>query len=111
MTRRELQGLAGVGAAALLGMGVWAAYPAWGVPNPAAEIGWTGRLDAARRVDINQAGVAQLEALPGIGPVLAQRIVEERRRHGTFLSVDDLARVQGIGTKRAQALGAYVSVE
>jgi competence protein ComEA len=48
-------------------------------------------------VDVNRAGAAELEALPGIGPVLAERIVAHRQEHGPFVSVDDLQGVRGIG--------------
>lgn len=48
-------------------------------------------------VDVNTATAEQLDALPGIGPVLAQRIVDWRTAHGPFASVDDLDEVSGIG--------------
>jgi competence protein ComEA len=48
-------------------------------------------------VDLNSADAAALDALPGIGPVLAQRIVEHRAQHGPFRQVDDLLDVPGIG--------------
>jgi competence protein ComEA len=54
-------------------------------------------LPAGVRLDINRATAAELEALPGIGPVLARRIVEDREANGPFASVDDLDRVEGIG--------------
>ena len=47
--------------------------------------------------DLNRATAADLEALPGIGPVLAERIVASRAQAGPFASVDDLKRVRGIG--------------
>jgi competence protein ComEA len=54
-------------------------------------------------IDLNKATKEQLESLPGIGPVLASRILEERSR-GRFQSIDDLQRVSGIGPKRLEAL-------
>ena len=48
-------------------------------------------------VNINTAGAGELEALEGIGPALAQRIVEYREEHGPFRSVDELLEVKGIG--------------
>jgi competence protein ComEA len=48
------------------------------------------------RVDLNAAPAAEIEALPGVGPVLAARIVAERAR-GPFASPEDLARVPGVG--------------
>ncbi|MCS7209475.1 MAG: ComEA family DNA-binding protein [Fimbriimonadales bacterium] len=61
-------------------------------------------------IDLNTATAEQLEAIPGIGPVLAQRIVEYRNTHGKFHSVDDLLEVQGIGPKRLENMRPYVTV-
>ena len=47
-------------------------------------------------VRLNAATAEELVSLPGIGPKLAQRIVEERRRHGRFVTLSDLSRVKGI---------------
>ncbi len=55
-------------------------------------------------IDVNRSAAQELEALPGIGPVLAQRIVEHRKRFGAFQSIQDLDRVKGIGNKKIQAL-------
>lgn len=51
----------------------------------------------AEPLDLNQAGAAQLELLPGIGPVIAARIVVDRAERGPFASVQELVRVRGIG--------------
>lgn len=48
-------------------------------------------------IDLNEAGVEKLDQLPGVGPVLAERIVEHRNREGGFASVDELSEVSGIG--------------
>ncbi|MBX5477173.1 MAG: ComEA family DNA-binding protein [Clostridia bacterium] len=74
-----------------------------------------GRASAAggsgpAKVDINHAGADVLEALPGIGPELAERIVKERQAHGPFRSVDDLARVSGIGPKKLEALRPLIVI-
>jgi competence protein ComEA len=61
-------------------------------------------------VDLNTAGVAALDALPGIGPVLAQRIVDHRSREGPFRSVDQLDDVPGIGPAIAAELAQLVRV-
>lgn len=55
--------------------------------------------EAARtgKTNINRASASDLEALPGIGPVLAERIVADRATNGPFASVADLARVSGVG--------------
>lgn len=48
-------------------------------------------------IDLNEAGVKKLEKLPGVGPVLAERIVKYRNNEGGFASVDELNEVSGIG--------------
>ncbi|MGD8474934.1 MAG: ComEA family DNA-binding protein [Anaerolineae bacterium] len=53
---------------------------------------------ATSRVNINTADAATLESLPGIGPALAQRIVEYRQAHGPFERIEDVMDVSGIGT-------------
>lgn len=53
--------------------------------------------DAGYRVDLNSADAATIALLPGIGPHLAQRIVDDRKQRGPFATVDDLARVKGVG--------------
>ena len=57
------------------------------------------------RIDVNTAGVRELSLLPGVGPVLARRIVSNRERLGHFGSVDDLDRVHGVGKKTIERLG------
>lgn len=61
-------------------------------------------------VRINSASAGELQQLPGIGPALAQRIVETRSR-GRFSSADDLLRVPGIGKAKLAKLRAYVEVD
>lgn len=60
-------------------------------------------------VSLSQATAAQLESLDGIGPALAQRIVQYRQAHGGFRSIDELRQVQGIGEKRFEALKKSVA--
>jgi competence protein ComEA len=62
------------------------------------------------KVNINSATEADFENLPGIGPVLAQKIVDYRAQHGPFRSIQDLMKVTGIGQKKFDSLQAYVSV-
>jgi competence protein ComEA len=73
------------------------AAPAAGAPG--------GRL-----LDLNTATVAQFDELPGVGPVLAQRIVEYRTAHGSFGKVEQLREVDGIGESRFQRLRVLVTV-
>ena len=61
-------------------------------------------------INLNTATAEQLEAIPGIGPVLAQRIIEYRQTHGKFQSVDELLEVRGIGPKRLESMRPYVTV-
>lgn len=62
------------------------------------------------RVRINSASASELQQLPGIGPALAQRIVETRSR-GRFTSTEDLLRVPGIGKAKMAKLRDYVEVD
>jgi competence protein ComEA len=61
-------------------------------------------------LDLNQATLAQLDGLPGIGPVTAQRILAWRTEHGQFRSVGQLREVQGIGDRRLGQLKSLVTV-
>ncbi len=76
-------------------VGVRAAGQATSGSGPAATDA-TGDASATR-LDINTATAIELEALPGIGPVLAQRIVQWREDNGTFTDVEVLGEVTGIG--------------
>jgi competence protein ComEA len=64
----------------------------------------------ARPPDVNRAAAADLLCLPGIGSVLAERIVAERTAHGPFRDVADLARVKGLGAARIERLRNYVTI-
>jgi competence protein ComEA len=66
--------------------------------------------DPSRRIDLNHATAADLEALPGIGPKLAQRVIEHRRSHGPFTKAEDLRLVKGIGHKKFDRLRPHVLV-
>lgn len=61
-------------------------------------------------VDVNHATAADLRRLPGIGPVLATRIVEARETGGPFASIDDLRRVSGIGQSKLERVRSLVTV-
>lgn len=59
-----------------------------------------GVSDATGLVNINTASASELQTLSGIGPSMAQSIIDERTQNGAFTSVDDLMRVSGIGEKK-----------
>lgn len=75
---------------------------------PAAGAG-AAPAGPAGPVDLNTATVEQLQTLPGIGPVLAQRIIDYRTAHGPFTSVDGLQQVGGIGPSKFSQLKEHVS--
>jgi competence ComEA-like helix-hairpin-helix protein len=83
-----------------------AGTPADAAPPPAAAPGPGG----AATVDLNQAGLAELDALPGIGPVLAGRILQHRKDHGPFREPEDLLAVPGIGPRLYERLRPRVRV-
>jgi competence protein ComEA len=70
---------------------------------------WTAVAIAA--VDINTAGQKELAALPGIGAVKAEAIVKHRQENGPFASVDDLAKVKGIGRKSLESIREHLEVK
>jgi competence protein ComEA len=78
-----------------------------GAGGPAPGTGGPGASDgsAAATVDINTADAVALEALPGIGPSIAQAIVEWREANGQFASVDELEDVPGIGPATLAEIG------
>ncbi|MFM2154979.1 MAG: hypothetical protein RL382_880 [Actinomycetota bacterium] len=61
-------------------------------------------------ININRATARQLDALDGIGPVIAARIVEYRKINGSFLSIDDLQKVSGIGTAKFAQIKSKVRI-
>lgn len=65
---------------------------------------------AVAKVNLNRASVEELQTLPGVGPALAQRMVEWRKAHGRYRTVDDLQAVKGIGKKRLEQLRPLVTV-
>lgn len=75
-----------------------------------AEAGTGSAPAAGSPVDLNTASVGQLDALPGVGPVLAARIIEWRQANGKFTTVDDLNEVSGIGDATMEKLRPLVRV-
>ncbi|MFG2050955.1 helix-hairpin-helix domain-containing protein [Micromonospora sp. NPDC048935] len=81
-----------------------------GVTPPPGAPAAGGAAPAAGPLNLNTATLAQLDALPGVGPVLAQRILDHRDQHGGFKAVGDLRQVDGIGDARYEQLKDLVTV-
>ncbi len=62
-------------------------------------------------LNINKATTQELMEIPGIGPVLAQRITDYRAQHGAFIKLQDLQQVKGIGEKTIEHLRQYCHIE
>lgn len=65
---------------------------------------------APPKINLNTASQTELESLPGIGPAIAQRIIEYRTANGTFQSIEDLLPVNGIGPSTLEKLRDYVTL-
>lgn len=70
----------------------------------------TAATGGGGRIDINSASIAQLDGLPGIGAVLAQRIIDYRQQHGRFTAIRDLLDVPGIGDAKYADLAEAITV-
>ena len=83
-----------------------------GGPGSGSTSGSGGDKDGATgaAVDLNRATVDQLDTLPGVGPVTAQKILDWREQHGRFSRVDELQEVDGIGPKSYARLAPHVRV-
>jgi competence protein ComEA len=99
-----------VNLAAPVSDGTQVVVPRRAPPAPALAGGGGGDPGAAAGpVHLNTATVEQLDELPGVGPVTAQKIVEYREQHGAFSSVDDLDAIPGIGPARLEQLRELVA--
>ena len=93
--------------AGLAAIAAWAAAGGWfhgGLVHHDAPPSAT----AAFTVNVNSAGVRELSQLPGLGPATAQRIVDHRREHGPFASLDALLDVPGIGPRTLEDLRPHL---
>jgi competence protein ComEA len=75
----------------------------------AGSSGGSGSAAPAGPVHLNVATLEQLDALPGVGPVTAQKIIDYRQKHGAFGSVDELDAIPGIGPARLDQLRDLVA--
>jgi competence protein ComEA len=73
-------------------------------------VGEEAATQSNAKLNINRATASQLEELPGVGPVLAQRIVEYRQAHGGFRRIEELDAVSGVGPSMMSKLKDVVSV-
>ena len=70
----------------------------------------SSRIVGQGRLNVNRANESELDGLPGVGPVLAQRIIAYRTEHGNFGTVEDLQKVAGIGPAKFSELRTFVTV-
>lgn len=80
-------------------------------PDRETDRGRDAAAHGAGSLDLNRATTQELTTLPGIGEVLAQRIVDYREAHGPFRSVEELIAVEGIGEGKLEKLRELVTVE
>lgn len=62
------------------------------------------------KIDINNASLQKLIELPGIGPIIARRIIKYREDHGGFQSIEDLMKIRGIGSKKIKTLKKLIEI-
>ena len=72
--------------------------------------GSTGAATAGAIIDLNTATLAQLDTIPGVGPVTAQAILDYRTKHGRFTKIEELQEVDGIGSKTYAQIAPHVRV-
>lgn len=71
----------------------------------------TGDMHCIQKVSLNKANREELESLPGIGPVIAQRIIEYRNTHHRFKSIDEVRQVKGIGEKTLHKIRSKLTLD
>jgi competence protein ComEA len=78
--------------------------------GPSNAVPGSGSTTAGVLVDLNTATLDQLDTLPGVGPVLAQSIIDYRTKHGRFTKIEELQEVDGIGSKTYAQIAPHVRV-
>ncbi len=79
--------------------------------SPAESLPAASLLVLEQKIDLNRASVTDLEALPEVGPKLAEAIVKNRQDLGRFAKIEDLMRVKGIKKKKFERVKSYIKVE
>ncbi len=87
-----------------------ALFGPWGLVQPLTTSPAMAGQEHAARVDVNTATAAELQTLPGIGQVTAQRIIEFRSTEGAFTSPEDLLKVKGIGRSTLTRISDRIEV-
>jgi comEA protein len=109
----------------LIGLGVWMFRSHW-APLPVIAVEETGSNNSKeggedqrssdpaeanstviKRITLNTANQAELESIPGVGPVTARRIIDFREKNGRFQSIEELMEIKGIGQKTIQKIERY----
>jgi competence protein ComEA len=99
-----------VNLAALIGDGQQVVVPVRNIATGPPTTGGSPEASPAGPVNLNAATLAELDALPGIGPVTAQKILDYREQHGSFSSLDELDAIPGIGPARLEQLRELVTL-
>ncbi|TVR68722.1 MAG: ComEA family DNA-binding protein [Sphaerobacteraceae bacterium] len=79
------------------------------VPDP-GSVGRLSESDSGDRINVNTASQAELQSLPGVGPAIAERIIDHRTSEGLFESIDELSDVSGISDRMVDDLRSLVEV-
>ena len=63
------------------------------------------------KININKVSLSEIQKIPGIGPVLAARLIDHRNINGSFKSIDELLDVKGIGSKKLEKIRGWIKIE
>lgn len=80
-------------------------------PKPPIDAAALTEITAAKKINVNAADASELCTLPGVGPVIARRIVEYRKNHPPFEKAEDLTAVEGIGPATVGKIEPHITCE
>ena len=109
-TRTGSGGVAPYVTLAAVALLAWAVAVIWALRAGRDGTTAEGTTSAAACIDLNSACAEELEVLPGVGPVLSRRIVEEREKVGGFRRLDDLLRVRGVTKELVERVRPFVEI-